>query len=177
MKMSALLCIFLSAQFALASAPAGTSPYSGQIGRPSKALSPEEIDVYLDGKGMGMAKAAELNGYPGPRHVEDLAADLDLTPSQLDATRKLFVEMQTEARELGHALVDEERRLDALFASHAINCDFGYPARKIDSPWLPPRLNFTGTAPPAFSWFRVGTTILQLLPTNGLARSGRPRHP
>jgi hypothetical protein len=31
---------------------------------------------------MGMAKAAELNGYPGPAHVLSLATQLGLTPDQ-----------------------------------------------------------------------------------------------
>jgi hypothetical protein len=40
------------------------SPYVGQEFREIKALSPQEISDYLSGKGMGLAKAAELNGYP-----------------------------------------------------------------------------------------------------------------
>ena len=43
------------------------SPYVGQESREIKALSPQEISDYLSGKGMGLAKAAELNGYPGQR--------------------------------------------------------------------------------------------------------------
>ena len=46
-------------------------PYSGQQGRMIKALSSKEVQGLLQGKGMGMAKAAELNQYPGPRHVLD----------------------------------------------------------------------------------------------------------
>ena len=66
-----------------ASAPVNSqSPYVGQESREIKALSPQEISDYLSGKGMGLAKAAELNGYPGPAHVLELAAQLDLTPVQ-----------------------------------------------------------------------------------------------
>ena len=37
----------------------------------------------VKGEGMGMAKAAELHGYPGPAHVLGLATQLGLTPDQL----------------------------------------------------------------------------------------------
>src|SRR4029079_2796548 len=43
-------------------------PYAGQQARGVKALSDEEVSGYLAGAGMGFAKAAELNGYPGPMH-------------------------------------------------------------------------------------------------------------
>jgi hypothetical protein len=36
---------------------------------------------------MGMAKAAELNGYPGPRHVLDLSPELHLTDAQTKLVR------------------------------------------------------------------------------------------
>lgn len=44
-------------------------PYTGQQARPIKALSDAEIAALRKGEGMGMAKAAELNGYPGPVHA------------------------------------------------------------------------------------------------------------
>lgn len=51
-----------------------TKPYAGQQERMIKALSTSEIDGLKKGKGMGLAKAAELNHYPGPRHVLDEAS-------------------------------------------------------------------------------------------------------
>jgi len=96
------------------------SPYAGQQDRAIKALSTEEISGYLEGKGMGLARAAELNGYPGPRHVQDLAQELNLTPAQISATEKLFSTMQTQARALGQLLVEEESHLDHLFATREI---------------------------------------------------------
>src|SRR4051794_40771771 len=59
-----------------------SAPYSGQQARSIKALSPENIAALLTGEGMGMAKAAELNGYPGPAHVLALAKELNLTEAQ-----------------------------------------------------------------------------------------------
>ena len=51
-------------------------PYAGQQTRAIKALSDDEIAAFLNGEGMGFAKAAELNGYPGPAHVLTLAQKL-----------------------------------------------------------------------------------------------------
>ena len=97
------------------------SPYVGQESRAIKALSPQEISDYLSGKGMGLAKAAELNGYPGPAHVLELAAQLDLTLDQKTKTEVLFKKMQARAIPLGIELVEEERALDRLFVSRAVN--------------------------------------------------------
>ena len=58
------------------------SPYVGEQMRAIKSLSQQDVAEYLDGKGMGFAKAAELNGYPGPAHVLELADKLGLTPAQ-----------------------------------------------------------------------------------------------
>src|SRR5262245_20558635 len=99
------------------------SPYVGQQFREIKALSPREISDYLSGKGIGLAKAAELNGYPGPAHVLELAAQLDLTPEQKTKTEALFKKMQARAISLGTELIEEERALDRLFASHAVNSE------------------------------------------------------
>ncbi|CAG0944407.1 partial Threonine efflux protein, partial [Gammaproteobacteria bacterium] len=101
-------------------AAAQTSAYAGQEAREIKAMSPEDVGAYLSGKGMGLAKAAELNGYPGPAHVLELASRLELTPEQRTKTQSLFASMESKAMSLGRALVDEERKLDRLFASKAI---------------------------------------------------------
>ena len=100
-----------------------SSPYSGQETREIKALSPQEIADYEAGRGMGLAKAAELNGYPGPAHVLELADDLQLTAEQKAATEAIMVRMRTRAVALGKDLVDEERALDRKFASHSIDPD------------------------------------------------------
>jgi Spy/CpxP family protein refolding chaperone len=99
------------------------SPYAGEEGREIKALSAADVDAYLTGQGMGFAKAAELNGYAGPKHVLELASELDLTAEQRTQTQVLFASMQTKAVALGRRLVDEERTLDRLFASTSITRD------------------------------------------------------
>jgi Spy/CpxP family protein refolding chaperone len=97
------------------------SAYIGQQTRDIKALSPEEIDAYTTGKGFGMAKAAELNGYPGPAHVIELSAQLGLSPEQRAKTQALLATMQSKATTSGRALVEKERTLDQMFATRSVN--------------------------------------------------------
>lgn len=104
----------------IASSVMAASPYAGEEGREIKALSAEDIEAYLTGQGMGFAKAAELNGYAGPKHVLELAGELELTAEQRTRTQALFASMQTKAVALGRQLVDEERKLDRLFAGAGI---------------------------------------------------------
>lgn len=95
---------------------AAPSPYAGEERRAIKALSEKEVRDLLDGAGMGLAKAAELNRYPGPMHVLEHARELGLTPAQREALAELMRRHKAEARELGAEVVARERELDALFA-------------------------------------------------------------
>jgi hypothetical protein len=99
---------------------ASPSPYAGEQSRDIKALSPQEVRSLLDGRGMGFAKAAELNGYPGPAHVLELDSELALNDEQRRRTRALFETMQAEAMALGNQLVAAEREVDRLFASGTV---------------------------------------------------------
>ena len=64
------------------------SPYVSETSREIKALSAEDISGYLQGQGMGFAKAAELNGFPGPKHVLDLSDELELSHLQSEVQCK-----------------------------------------------------------------------------------------
>ena len=97
--------------------------YAGEERREIKSLSTDEIEQLLQGHGMGLAKAAELNHYPGPRHVLDLGAQLELTPAQRTATEAAFRRMQDEAVRLGKQIVERERALDAMFAKGEIDAE------------------------------------------------------
>ena len=112
-----LLALTVAAGTAIAQS---RSPYAGQQTREIKALSDQEISDYLAGKGMGLAKAAELNGYPGPAHVLESAQALHLSAEQEARTRDLFNRMQKESIALGKELVDKERQLDQAFASKTV---------------------------------------------------------
>src|SRR5687767_1124948 len=80
-----------------------------------KGLSAKEIEEYRAGAGMGYAKAAELNHFPGPMHVLELAGRLALTPEQRAETEKLMQAHKAEARAVGAKLVAAEHALEQLF--------------------------------------------------------------
>ena len=96
---------------------AGASPYAGQQSREIKALSEQEVRDLREGAGMGFAKAAELNRYPGPSHALELATALGLTAEQREALAGLMGAHKARARVLGERVIALERELDALFAS------------------------------------------------------------
>jgi Spy/CpxP family protein refolding chaperone len=122
--LTAGMCVAV-AQFAWAQhdhAPAaGSSPYAGEQNRGIKALSDKEITSILQGQGMGLAKAAELNGYPGPMHVLEHARRLGLTDEQRATTKALFDAHKSEVKNLGAKLIEAERALDQAFASKQID--------------------------------------------------------
>lgn len=97
-----------------------TSPYAGFTDREIKALSAEEVEGLLGGVGLGMALPGELNRYPGPTHVLQMASVLDLSTDQEGAIRAIFEEMKGEARSLGRHIVERERELDQAFAQGTI---------------------------------------------------------
>jgi len=96
-------------------------PYAGLQSRPIKALSEQQIADLKDGKGMSLALAAELNGYPGPSHVLEHADALNLTAAQQRAVQGQFTAMQAEAQTIGARLIMQEGHLDALFARRDID--------------------------------------------------------
>jgi Spy/CpxP family protein refolding chaperone len=97
------------------------TPYAGQQGRSIKALSDDDLAALRKGEGMGLAKAAELNGYPGPVHVLQLAAQLGLTETQRRDVQAIFDRMSAAAKPLGAELIERERALDQLFAKGDIS--------------------------------------------------------
>jgi Spy/CpxP family protein refolding chaperone len=110
--------------FALMStvADAQTSqPYAGLQTRPIKALSEQQIADLRTGRGMSLALAAELNGYPGPRHVLELADQLSLTPQQRQDVKQLFDAMTADAVALGETLIAQETDLDSQFATRTVS--------------------------------------------------------
>lgn len=102
-----------------AAAAEGQAPYAGQEGRAIAALSEADVAALRAGEGWGLAKPAELNGWPGPRHVLDLAEELGLTEAQRAATQTIFDAMAEEARARGADYIAAEAKLDAAFAEAA----------------------------------------------------------
>jgi hypothetical protein len=69
---------------------------------------------------MGLARPAELNRHPGPRHVLDLADALGLSAEQRLATERIRADMLSRAQALGREILDAEKALDAAFAAGGV---------------------------------------------------------
>ncbi len=113
----------MAAALALAAPAAAQShqPYAGQEKRPIKALSAAEIADLMAGRGMGLAKAAELNGFPGPMHVLEHAAALKLSEPQRAAVADIRARMAAAAQALGREIVAAEHALEESFAEKHID--------------------------------------------------------
>jgi hypothetical protein len=116
--MPAIVIVFLAAGGASAQ-----QPYAGMQSRPIKALSDQQIADLKAGRGMGLALAAELNGYPGPVHLLDLADQLGLSDQQRVEIRQLFESMKAEALPLGEKLLEQEAGLDRQFTNRSLTTE------------------------------------------------------
>ena len=118
------MLIVVGAISSAAYAQTAQSPYAGQEKRSGiKTLSKDEITAYQSGQGMGFAKAAELNQYPGPKHVIELASELKLSERQRAETEKIYQRMHEQATRLGGLIVAKEGDLDRLFISKKIDSE------------------------------------------------------
>ena len=90
-------------------------PYAGWQQRGVASLSEHDIQELLDGAGHGYALSAELNGHPGPAHVLELAAELELDDGQRDDIQAIHSEMNAAGRDLGEQFVAAEFALDEAF--------------------------------------------------------------
>ncbi len=96
------------------------SKYSGQEKREIKSLSEADIEELRSGKGWGLAKAAELNGVPGPVHLLEMRREIDLSAKQVRTIEDLYKRMKQEAIPLGLELIELERELNNHFANRTI---------------------------------------------------------
>ena len=107
----------------LSGAAIAQMPYAGLQTRQIKALSDQQIGDLRAGRGMGMALPAELNGYPGPSHLLELADQLALRPEQRTRTAALFADMKAEAIPLGERLIGQESDLDRQFSDKTVSLE------------------------------------------------------
>jgi Spy/CpxP family protein refolding chaperone len=99
------------------------SKYTGQQNRIIKSLSPEDIESLQTGTGDafgGMAKLAELNGYPGPRHVLDLANELKMSNEQKENITTIYDNMKIKSVELGQEILNVEKIANEEFINKTI---------------------------------------------------------
>jgi len=107
----------LASFFAPRGLAADLSPYAGQQEREIKAFSRQDMEDLIQGRGMGLAKAGELNGYPGPAHVLDLASKLRLTDEQIRLVTAIKDRMSAAAIPQGKEIIRRERELEQEFTT------------------------------------------------------------
>jgi hypothetical protein len=96
------------------------SKYAGQEKREIRSLSESDMDDLRNGRGWGLAKAAELNGVPGPVHLLEMKKEINLSKEQVRKIEELFNEMKQEAIPLGLRLIELERELNQMFADRTV---------------------------------------------------------
>jgi Spy/CpxP family protein refolding chaperone len=97
------------------------SAYGELLDTEIRGIDPATIEGYRTGAGLGMALPAELNGYPGPRHVLDLADELELTSGQQTQIQALFDDMLPQAIALGEQILNQEAGLELAFRERTID--------------------------------------------------------
>lgn len=97
------------------------SHYAGQHKRAIKSLSEDDIQQLRNGRGWGLAKAAELNGLPGPIHLLQMKQAIKLTNAQEQQIQALYDEMKKRAMPLGKKLIQLEKELNDSFANKSIS--------------------------------------------------------
>ena len=119
------LCWFLLTSFVLLAdeKESHKSDYTGEVDRVIKSLSANDIKDLTLGNGMGLAKAAELNGYPGPKHVLEMQEELLLEKEQLTSIKLIFEEMKSQARSQGKIFISLEKSLNDHFSNATITND------------------------------------------------------
>ena len=96
------------------------SPYAGEESRPVKSLSREDIAELRRGGGWGLAKAAELNGVPGPAHLLELKDDIPLSADKVSEILAVFERMREDAIAEGARLLAGERALEEAFRARTV---------------------------------------------------------
>jgi hypothetical protein len=120
LKIITIGTVMAMAATTVSAAQTAPSPYAGQEARQIKSLSAQDIDDLRNGRGWGLAKAAELNGVPGPTHLLDLADEIGLDAAQVAELRAIKQAMTAQAKPLGEKLVALETELDRQFANGVI---------------------------------------------------------
>ena len=117
--LAALIPIMVFAQSHDGNHVASPSVYAGEETRLIKSLSEQDLEEIARGGGWGLARAAELNGVPGPTHLLELADEIGLTQQQRRDIEAIRAQMQADAITAGERFVAAERALDEAFQKGA----------------------------------------------------------
>ena len=116
------LCLSASlAALLVASTLPAEAQQAGHKGGDPQAMQAREFRNLQQGRGMGMGRVAELNGYPGPKHVLEHAEALELSEGQIERSREIMSRVKSRAPELGKQVVDAEKQLEAMFAEDNVD--------------------------------------------------------
>jgi hypothetical protein len=96
------------------------SKYAGQEKQAIKSLSPDDIAELRRGGGWGLAKAAELNGVPGPAHLLEMKDEVPLADEQVSTITKIYEGMKAQAIKQGERLISLEWELESHFQNRTI---------------------------------------------------------
>lgn len=117
------LCGVLASQAFAQSGNNLRSSYAGEENRAIKSLSADDINALKNGKGWGLAKAAELNGIPGPIHLLEMKREIGLSAAQVRKIQAAYQAMKENVVPLGLRLIALERELNGNFARGTITKD------------------------------------------------------
>jgi Spy/CpxP family protein refolding chaperone len=87
----------------------------------SQPTIPPDKDALLKGLGSGLATIADVNNYPGPKHVINLKTELGLTRDQLKKTEALDKVVSSSAVAKGEEIVQAEEELFQLFVTGTVS--------------------------------------------------------
>ena len=87
----------------------------------ANAQAPPDHDGLLNGEGMGQAQYAEMNGYPGPKHILDLVDKLKLSDAQKKSIQEIYQEMNARVKELGKRIIGVEEEMHEAFRTGLVN--------------------------------------------------------
>lgn len=91
------------------------SPYASMEFVEGTTLTPAEVEQLRAGAGMSLALPGELNHYPGPKHVLEMAHGLELTPEQTEKVTAIREVMSAKAITAGELVIAANRALAAAF--------------------------------------------------------------
>ena len=95
------------------------------IGMPAMSFAqptnPPDRDGLLKGLGMGLASIAEMNNFPGPKHILDAKDDLLLTRDQVKKIEALDKLVASAAIQKGTDVVQAEDELEKLFENPSVS--------------------------------------------------------
>jgi len=110
------LVVFISVSIGASDRAIGASSALVPAGVP-RSLAPEQVRGLQKGEEMGLARSAELNGYPNPARVLEAArtGKIDLFADQREAIERVRAAAEAKAQDLGRQILAQEASLEAGF--------------------------------------------------------------